>query len=144
MAVIIPKVEWMEWDALCWKDVGLFLLQFIFILVITLPFDINDCRIDQLTGVKTIPGWLGIRNTKTLALCLSVVYLAGFGYFLNVITHGMTHQQQWGIFISISLLIIALNIRTLRDSSEVSKWKIMLWYDGSFFWYWLFVMLFTL
>ena len=35
MAVIIPRVEWMGWDALDWKDVGLFLLQFIFILVIT-------------------------------------------------------------------------------------------------------------
>lgn len=141
MAVIIPKVEWMGWDALNWNDVGLFLLQFIFILVITLPFDINDCRIDQLTGVRTIPGWLGVRHTKILAICLSIVYLAGFGCFLYVSSDWMAPLQQWGLFIFISLLIIALNIRTLRDSSEVSKWKIMLWYDGSFFWYWLFVML---
>ena len=141
MAVIIPKVEWLGWDVLGWKDIWYFLLQFVFILVITLPFDINDYRIDQLTSVKTIPGWIGIPYSKLLTICLSIVYVAGFGCLLYIQSDLIFTFQQWGLFFSITLLIIALSIKTLRYSNEVSKWKIMLWYDGSFFWYWLLVML---
>lgn len=39
----------------------------IFIFSITLPFDIRDLKIDQHTGVRTIPAALGKKNAKLLA-----------------------------------------------------------------------------
>lgn len=44
----------------------LFLLQFIFIFFITIPFDINDIEIDNAVGVKTIPILLGIKKALIL------------------------------------------------------------------------------
>lgn len=39
----------------------------IFVFAITLPFDIRDLKVDQHTGVKTIPAAIGIKNAKLLA-----------------------------------------------------------------------------
>jgi len=47
--------------AACWT-----MLQFLFMLVNTLPFDIRDMRRDALYGLKTIPLLLGERRAKLL------------------------------------------------------------------------------
>lgn len=57
----------------------LFVLFFLFILAITLPFDIRDYHSDQRTALLTIPGLIGIRATKLVASGLMLLYGVGMG-----------------------------------------------------------------
>ena len=49
------------------RVVHIFITQFIFILAITLPFDIRDYYRDLAHPLWTIPGLIGIDRTKKLA-----------------------------------------------------------------------------
>lgn len=51
-----------------------FWAQFFFILGITLPFDIRDFYRDYKENLKTIPGIIGIGNTKRLSYCFLVAH----------------------------------------------------------------------
>jgi len=57
---------------------SLFLLseQFLFILAITLPFDIRDLRYDMESNIKTIPTYLGIKKTIMLSHLILLVFLS--------------------------------------------------------------------
>jgi hypothetical protein len=139
MAVLLPATEAGGWDALNSKSIGLCMLQFLFILSITLPFDINDWRIDRMTGVKTIPHILGIRKSQHLTLGISLLYWLGmWAWSYGHLQHGNTALLYC---VGLALLLTSLNFMTLRHSSTASKWRIMLWFDGSFFWYWLIVLI---
>ncbi len=50
----------------------LFLERFLYIFAITLPFDIRDLEVDQLTGVKTIANLIGKNKTLYLSLFLLI------------------------------------------------------------------------
>lgn len=56
--------------------------RFLFVLAITLPFDIRDIEIDRLDGTETIPGRLGINSAKRIAL-ISLLAAAGFLVILH-------------------------------------------------------------
>ncbi|GEM_PF-1281065 len=58
---------------------GIFLGQFLFIIGITLPFDIRDFRTDEAMGLKTF-AQKGIRRTKFLSIICLVI--SGLLYFL--------------------------------------------------------------
>lgn len=47
--------------------------QFLFIVVITLPFDIRDYEFDKAEGIKTIPIVLGVKWTERLGVALCFV-----------------------------------------------------------------------
>ena len=50
-------------------DIGLlFFERLLFVLAITLPFDVRDLRHDFKDGVKTIPALIGVRNTVWLSV----------------------------------------------------------------------------
>ena len=53
----------------------LFLEKFIFILAITIPFDIRDLKFDKVK-LKTIPQLIGVNGAKVLSVLLMFVYLA--------------------------------------------------------------------
>lgn len=135
MAVVLPIVENGGWSALQTPTLQLLGLQVIFILLITLPFDINDRQIDRMTGVKTIPNVLGIANSKRLVGALSIFYLAGMSFW--IFRNLGTDSEAFLLILGLCALLSALYFMTLRHSATASKWKIMLWFDGSFFWYWL-------
>jgi 4-hydroxybenzoate polyprenyltransferase len=63
--------------------------RFLYILAVTLPFDIRDIEIDQKISVNTIPSYLGIHRTyvlvNTLLLICYVLSLAVCN-FLNILT----------------------------------------------------------
>ena len=59
----------------------LFISQFLFILSITLPFDIRDYYRDRVNKLLTIPGLIGITNTKKLALIL--LWLSIFSFVFS-------------------------------------------------------------
>lgn len=137
MAVILPWVERHGWHFDI-KVLMLFTIQFLFIFIITLPFDINDMQVDQETGVKTIPIVIGAKKSKILLSVLSLIYILSLYLWLKL---SMQIDFQHNLFfIGISILIISLLYKSILRSSRVQKWQIMLWYDGSlilyFFIFW--------
>ena len=55
---------------------SMFIAHFLFIMSITLPFDIRDYKTDNQKLLSTIPHLIGIKFTKVLALlCLATFYL---------------------------------------------------------------------
>jgi hypothetical protein len=74
---VVAMLEAIPFDMLCW-GFELFLL----IVALTIPFDIRDLPYEQ-GKVKTIPGVMGWRNARLLAMLLLFVAL-GFRVFSNV------------------------------------------------------------
>ena len=64
---------------------GLFAERAFFIFAITLPFDIRDLKIDEHTGVRTIPAQIGTVKAKSLATLL-LVLCSGCAFFLVLFT----------------------------------------------------------
>ncbi|WP_187262163.1 UbiA prenyltransferase family protein [Pontibacter beigongshangensis] len=62
----------MHAGAVVWEQevLLLFLRRFMFILALALLFDIRDYLYDQKTRTLTVPGFIGVRNTKLLSLGL--------------------------------------------------------------------------
>ncbi|TXK37188.1 hypothetical protein FVR03_15835 [Pontibacter qinzhouensis] len=65
----------MQAGAVVWEQevLLLFLRRFLFILALALLFDIRDYLYDQKTNTLTVPGFIGVRNTKLLSLGLLVL-----------------------------------------------------------------------
>lgn len=65
-----------------------FIEKFVFLLLITLPFDVRDLEIDQSLGVKTLPAVLGLPRTKSLINLLLILgcLLLGLIYFYDWIS----------------------------------------------------------
>ena len=47
----------------------------LFLFAITLPFDIRDLDFDRNTNLTTIPGSIGVNNTKAISLVLLALFL---------------------------------------------------------------------
>jgi 4-hydroxybenzoate polyprenyltransferase len=103
-----------------------FAFHFGFILFITLPFDIVDLPNDRITNLKTIPAWLGVRNTKLLIVIIGLLLIAY--EFLR-----MTYSGPFmaGYLAGYTALIAALAsvAFTLRENGH--KWLVMAIYDGA-------------
>lgn len=75
--VAIPVVNYFGFQGLLENSFLLLLLeQFVFILAITLPFDVRDLRYDLESNIKTIPSFIGIKNTITLSHGLLILFLS--------------------------------------------------------------------
>ena len=117
----------------------LFLLQFIFIFFITIPFDINDIEIDNAVGVKTIPILLGIKKA---------LILEGFVLFslvcLPVIWGNKPFFDNFNpiLYINLILFYTLLLFITIFYAIKLPKWAIMLIFDGSMIVYFVLVILF--
>jgi 4-hydroxybenzoate polyprenyltransferase len=76
VTVLLPALEAGEsWSLSLWILVA---ERAVFIFAITLPFDIRDFQIDAHTGVKTIPGYIGMSATKKLVVvCLIIALMLG-------------------------------------------------------------------
>lgn len=100
----------------------LFLEKMIFIIAITIPFDIRDLEIDTAGGLATVAKLMGTKN----AYFLSYILLA-IGFLLFILCHGLH-----GITVA---LAIAIYLTTL-GLIALSKGKSSDWYfsgliDGS-------------
>ena len=82
--------------------------RFIFVLAITLPFDIRDLKFDNNNKVITIPSIIGIKPTVILSELLLISYV-----LLKYYQYAMLQQLELGQFIAllvsvlVSMLIIA-------------------------------------
>ena len=75
--VAIPVVNHFGFQGLLENSFLLLILeQFVFILAITLPFDVRDLRYDLESNIKTIPSFIGIKNTITLSHGLLILFLS--------------------------------------------------------------------
>jgi len=86
-----------------WSEIGIFhkdiMLLFaeraLFIFAITLPFDIRDYDSDKSNLVVTIPGLIGIRQTRLLAFgCLLVFFL------INLVHYNFHDSVLWAKLLS--------------------------------------------
>lgn len=87
---------------------GLWLLvieRAVFIFAITLPFDIRDFQIDAHTGVKTIPGYIGMNATKKLS-----IYSLVIAEVLAMINIGMVYSLREFAGVGFSFLLTAILI----------------------------------
>lgn len=127
------------------RDVFVLLItQFIFILFITLPFDINDAEVDKQSNIKTIPSVLGIKSSKIIALISGIIYAFSILYIFMLENWRMinTIYLSEATIILIWLLLILLQLFTFLKSDKVSKWWIKIVYDGSMILYFL-ILIFT-
>ncbi|MDB5229188.1 MAG: hypothetical protein JWN78_3381 [Bacteroidota bacterium] len=124
------------------KDVYLMLAtQFIFILFITLPFDINDMELDKTTSIKTIPGVFGLKTSKIICMLLGILCgaLTLFVYMLENWRSGMNIYIMERTIILLWLLLLLLQLFTFIRADKVNKWIIKVVYDGSMIVYFLIV-----
>lgn len=128
MSVILPWIE-MNGVGFNLKVLTLFALQFLFIFIITLPFDMNDITVDVKEGVTTIPIQIGIGQSKYLLAVLTYLYLGLLFYWLYYFD--MLQNENIFFGLGIAVLMYALLQKTLNRSFRAEKWQIMLWYDGS-------------
>lgn len=67
---IIERKDFFNMEFIC-----LFIGRIMFLMAITLPFDIRDIKIDQKEKVYTIPIWLGVKKTKWLVNILLMIFI---------------------------------------------------------------------
>jgi len=128
------------------KDVWLVLCaQFIFILFITLPFDINDIETDKACNMKTIPAVFGIKTSKYICLFLGIIYSFLLLYIFIIENWRMINAIYLSEYtiISIWLLMIILQSFTFLQADKLPKWLIKVIYDGSIIVYF-FIFFFTI
>jgi len=115
ITVLFPLAQYgMENKPIFW----LFFQRFLFVFVLTLPFDIRDVTYDSAT-LKTLPVWLGIKNVKVLGLIV-------LGLFLFVeIAILKPANQEVEIFIA-----LCLGVLLLRSSTKKSQYYYAFWVEG--------------
>ena len=74
VTVVLPATEagFLEAD----KVVLLFLERFLFIVGISIPFDIRDYERDKAQGTLTIPVWMGKRNALITSFLLVMIFVS--------------------------------------------------------------------
>jgi len=93
----------------------LFFQRFLFLIVLTIPFDIRDVAYDSET-LKTLPIWLGIKNAKVLGFILLGLYLAIGIFILKPVYQGIE------IFIALCLGVLLLKSSTNRSYNYYAFW----------------------
>jgi len=83
----------------------IFIRRFLFVLVITLPFDIRDLRYDD-ESLKTLPQLLGIEKVKKLGLLMLMLFL-GLLFLRNDLTQSTLRIEFIIAIISLLLLVRA-------------------------------------
>ncbi len=112
----------------------LFLERFIFIIAITIPFDIRDIQQDKINGVKTIPYFLGENKSYLLSNILIIIF--------SIITtiHYLIYLNYYILFsfiITTIITLILLNSKSIRKN----KYFYYGYLDGSMFLFGLLVVL---
>ncbi len=90
-----------------WNGLGLYFSEkFLFILAITLPFDIRDLEIDGYTELRTIPKLIGVK--QTYALCLALLAI-GLGIQLYVGYPSLALVYPFGFIYVLTALAIIIS-----------------------------------
>lgn len=91
--------------------------RLLIVVVLTLPFDIRDIRVDYLE-IKTIPQLIGIRNTKVLSFTLLVLILT-----VEMISPYKAQSSQLVLFLILSVLaVITYRLKIYQPRYFASFW----------------------
>lgn len=120
--VLLPILETNFYpDLFVRRVILLFSIQFIYLLFITLPFDINDIERDIANQTKTIATTLGARKSQILCFVLFLID----SYLLYIF------RVSFIIHTFFNVLLLSLIAISVFSSHKISKTKIMFFYDGS-------------
>ncbi|MCK5815458.1 MAG: hypothetical protein KAH07_05895 [Flavobacteriaceae bacterium] len=115
ITVLVPLIQnEIEISLFGWM---LFLQRFIFVLLITLPFDIRDVGFDSVS-LMTIPQYFGIRNTKIIGVVMGVLVL---------LLEQLFHFQNFVIVLFVTGLSVVL---LLRSSKKQSNYYSSFWVEA--------------
>lgn len=98
---IIPSIEA---QSLCKTEWFIFLSYLLYIIGITIPFDIRDIDVDEINK-KTIPQLLGVRNA--IALSSLLILISGIGFYTVVESNV---KMEMGIILGTSLSLILTSL----------------------------------
>lgn len=119
--VIIPLGEINRHDS---SLLFLLLRRFLFVLALTVCFEIKDIEADSRDGLKTLPMYLGVPNTKLLAQ-LILLLLAG----VNVIQYAIFETPVYDMAsVNLSLLISIAAIQPIQKETSPLWYYVVL--DG--------------
>lgn len=92
-------------------EVFIFIQRFLFVLVITLPFDIRDVNYDS-ENLKTLPQVFGVQQTKRIGLLFVMLFL-GIELFKNSIS-----SNQFRIHLIVGLLSLFFLFRANQNQHK--------------------------
>ena len=100
------------------REVLFFLQQFLFVLILTLPFDLRDVSFDE-EELKTIPQVLGVRKTKILGVVLGIIFCS---------ISWMLFEEGF-LYITFVVAIIQITMLLLSTLNQ-SKYFASFWVEG--------------
>jgi len=118
VTVILPVVQneiLLDWDI--WI---MGIQRFLFIVILTIPFEIRDLKYDQ-AELGTLPQVLGVEQTKKIGLLLILVF--------SVVTLFIDNYR-WPELIGIIIISVLLLLITLKLKEEQSKYYASFWIEG--------------
>lgn len=118
-SLLIAVLPWLNSDSSL-SFIEVFSTHYIFILAVTIPFDIRDLKFDH-SAFKTVPQVIGVRRAKQLSVVLLIAYTW-------LITHQFPGLSNSVWYLLTMLVIISLMVRVDED---VSDWYCAGLIDGS-------------
>jgi len=115
ITVLFPLIQYDLFnDEILW----LFLRRFLFVVVLTLPFDIRDVLYDS-KSLMTLPIWLGVKKAKILGLVFLML-------FLVIELFSIKTNHLWiDVFIT-----VCLGSLLLKSSTDQHKYFSAFWVEG--------------
>lgn len=115
ITVLFPLMQYGIFNnAVLW----LFFQRFLFVLALTLPFDIRDVQYDSEL-LKTIPIWMGVKNAKYFGCFLLVLSLAIELLYIKA--------NHFWIYL---FVIVCLGFLLLKSSTNQHKYFSAFWVEG--------------
>lgn len=103
-----------------WDELVMTVQRFLFVLAITIPFDIRDLRYDD-AAIGTLPARLGVRKAKALGIVVLVLFV-----LLEVLKDKITTE----IIISSIVISIFSGLLLLFSNEKQSKYFASFWVEG--------------
>ena len=118
VTVLFPLVqEFGVPDKLVWVE---FFERFLFVIALTIPFDIRDVKIDS-ESMQTIPQIIGVKGAKWLAiLFLCLILLLDYSFFVS------WHFQK----VKTMVLFLFLMVLILKSNPERSRYFTSFWVES--------------
>ena len=108
ITVLFPLVQ--NYISLRFIDYITFIQQILFVIVITLPFDIRDLKYDN-SSLKTLPQQLGVGKTKVVGVLLIILF-----FILEIIK--TTNNNSIWIVLIITIFSAALLLKSTKNQSK--------------------------
>lgn len=122
ITVVIPALE--AGMTYHWPTLLLLPERMAFVFAIALAFDIRDEGVDLSGGVRTLPGLLGWRRARSLAMCS--LLLAAIPAWLNYRLSAYSSGSLLGLYLSLAVSLIIIR----RVHPRQSPTYFAFWVDG--------------